>query len=199
METQEIKVVPVMIYTETTPNPNTLKFVINRPLLPDDFIELHEKSQAKGAPIAEKLFEFDAVISIYISNNFISITKNDSVDWYELMPELKLFLKSYLDDNNPILTEEFVKPQQTASNTILDTDSDVEIRIKTALDKYVKPAVEMDGGNISFVKFEEGVLVLQLQGSCSGCPSSTITLKQGIENIMKKFIPEVVAVVAENG
>jgi Fe-S cluster biogenesis protein NfuA len=107
-------------------------------------------------------------------------------------------LKKYIDEGGIILTENFVKPTKTATNEVSEDDSDVEIRIKGALDKYVKPAVEMDGGNISFVKFEDGKLTLQLQGSCSGCPSSTVTLKQGIENLLKRFVPEVQEVVAEN-
>lgn len=195
---EEVKVVPAMIYTETTPNPNTLKFVVNRPLLPNDFVEIQHIDEAKNAPIAIELFAFEQVTAIYMSNNFISITKNDSIEWFELMPEIKQFLKKYLDENKPLLLPEFVKPTKTATNEIVENDTDVNIRIKTALDKYVKPAVEMDGGNISFVKFENGTLTLQLQGSCSGCPSSTVTLKQGIENIMKRFVPEVQEVVAEN-
>lgn len=195
---EETKVVPAMIYTETTPNPNTLKFVVNRPLLPNDFVEIQNIEEAKNAPIAVELFQIANVTAIYMSNNFISITKNDAIEWFELMPEIKQFLKKYLDENKPLLLPEFIKPSKTASNEIVETDTDVNIRIKTALDKYVKPAVEMDGGNISFVKFEEGVLTLQLQGSCSGCPSSVVTLKQGIENIMKRFVPEVREVVAEN-
>ncbi|QQR99190.1 MAG: NifU family protein [Sphingobacteriales bacterium] len=193
-----IKVVPAMIYTETTPNPNTLKFVVNRPLMPNDFVEIQNIDEAKNAPIAIELFQFPNVVAIYMSNNFISITKDDKLEWFELMPEIKQFLKKYLDEDKPLLLPEFVKPSKTASNQIADNDTDVDIRIKTALDKYVKPAVEMDGGNISFVSFQDGKLTLQLQGSCSGCPSSTITLKQGIENIMKRFVPEVQEVVAEN-
>jgi Fe-S cluster biogenesis protein NfuA len=195
---EEIKIIPVMIYTETTPNPNTLKFVVNRPLLPNDFVEIQNVEEAENAPIAIELFKIKHVVAIYMSNNFISITKDDNIEWFELMPEVKLFLKQYLDANKPLLLPTFVKPSKTASNQIEDNDTDIDIRIKTALNKYVKPAVEMDGGNISFVSFNDGKLTLQLQGSCSGCPSSTITLKQGIENIMKRFVPEVQEVVAEN-
>jgi Fe-S cluster biogenesis protein NfuA len=190
--------IPLMIYTESTPNPNTLKFVTNRALLLNDAVEFQHIEETNEAPLAKTLFGFDGVTNVFISNNFVTITKTDDLLWTEIMIPIKDFLKKYLDENNTILSENFVKPTKTATNAISDDDSDVDIRIKSALDKYVKPAVEMDGGNISFVKFENGKLTLQLQGSCSGCPSSTVTLKQGIENLLKRFVPEVQEVVAEN-
>ena len=191
--------IPVMIYTESTPNPNTLKFVTNKALLLNDTVEFQSAEETNEAPLAKALFGFDAVTNVFITNNFVTITKTEDALWTEIMIPIKDFLKKYIDEGGIILTENFVKPTKTATNEVSDNDSDVEIRIKGALDKYVKPAVEMDGGNISFVKFEDGKLTLQLQGSCSGCPSSTVTLKQGIENLLKRFVPEVQEVVAENG
>ena len=190
--------IPVMIYTESTPNPNTLKFVTNKALLLNDTVEFQSADETNEAPLAKALFGFDAVTNVFITNNFVTITKTEDALWAEIMIPIKDFLKKYIDESGIILTENFVKPTKTATNEVSDNDSDVEIRIKGALDKYVKPAVEMDGGNISFVKFEDGKLTLQLQGSCSGCPSSTVTLKQGIENLLKRFVPEVQEVVAEN-
>ncbi len=190
--------IPVMIYTESTPNPNTLKFVTNKALLLNDTVEFQSTEETSEAPLAKALFGFDAVTNVFITNNFVTITKTEDALWTEIMIPIKDFLKKYIDEGGIILTENFVKPTKTATNEVSDNDSDVEIRIKGALDKYVKPAVEMDGGNISFVKFEDGKLTLQLQGSCSGCPSSTVTLKQGIENLLKRFVPEVLEVVAEN-
>jgi len=190
--------IPVMIYTESTPNPNTLKFVTNKALLLNDTVEFQSAEETNEAPLAKALFGFDAVTNVFITNNFVTITKTEDALWAEIMIPIKDFLKKYIDESGVILTENFVKPTKTATNEVSDNDSDVEIRIKGALDKYVKPAVEMDGGNISFVKFEDGKLTLQLQGSCSGCPSSTVTLKQGIENLLKRFVPEVQEVVAEN-
>lgn len=187
-----------MIYTESTPNPNTLKFVTNKALLLNDTVEFQSADETAEAPLAKALFGFDAVTNVFITNNFVTITKTEDALWTEIMIPIKDFLKKYIDEDGIILTENFVKPTKTATNEVSDNDSDVEIRIKGALDKYVKPAVEMDGGNISFVKFEDGKLTLQLQGSCSGCPSSTVTLKQGIENLLKRFVPEVQEVVAEN-
>lgn len=190
--------IPVMIYTESTPNPNTLKFVTNKALLMNDTVEFQSAEETNEAPLAKALFGFDAVTNVFITNNFVTITKTEDALWAEVMIPIKDFLKKYIDEGGIILNENFVKPTKTATNEVSDNDSDVEIRIKGALDKYVKPAVEMDGGNISFVKFEDGKLTLQLQGSCSGCPSSTVTLKQGIENLLKRFVPEVQEVVAEN-
>lgn len=192
------KISPLMIYTESTPNPNTLKFVTNKALLLNDAVEFQHIDETNEAPLAKALFGFDGVTNVFISNNFVTITKTDDLLWTEIMIPMKDFLKNYIENNNIILSENFVKPTKTATNAISEDDSDVDIRIKGALDKYVKPAVEMDGGNISFVKFEDGKLTLQLQGSCSGCPSSTVTLKQGIENLLKRFVPEVQEVVAEN-
>lgn len=195
MATQQA--VPVMIYTEATPNPLTLKFVINRPLFPNDFADLQSPEDAANAPMAQMLFAMDGVKGVFISNNFVTITKDEHISWQELMIPLKDALKHYLQEEKPVFAEGFEKPKAQAANTINDDDSDLEIRIKGVLEKYVKPAVEMDGGSISFVSFDEGKLTLQLQGSCSGCPSSTVTLKQGIDGLMKRFVPEVKEVVAQ--
>lgn len=189
---------PVMIYTEATPNPNTLKFVTNKALLLNDAIEFQTIEDTTEAPLAKALFEMEGVSNVFVSNNFVSISKTDDFLWAEIMIPIKEFLKKFIEDGNDIITANYVKPTKTATNAIYENDSDLEIRIKGALDKYVKPAVEMDGGNISFVKFDNGILTVQLQGSCSGCPSSTVTLKQGIENLMKRFVPEVQSVIAES-
>lgn len=196
---EPITKVPVMIYTESTPNPNTLKFVVNRVLLAGDAVEFQSMEETEEAPLAKALFEQDNITNVFISNNFVTISKTEEALWQEMMIDVKEFLKAYFTEEKEILTENFKKADKQATNEIKETDSDVDVRIKAALDKYVKPAVEMDGGNISFVSFADGKLILQLQGSCSGCPSSTVTLKQGIENLLKRFVPEVQEVVAENG
>ncbi|MBP7256829.1 MAG: NifU family protein [Chitinophagales bacterium] len=190
MENEIKSTVPVMIYTEATPNPATLKFVVNRPLMPDDFVELQNLEEAKGAPLAVHLFELGQISTVFISQNFITITKEEDVMWAEIMLPIKEKIKLYLESGQALFEEGFEKPKK-ATNQIHATDTDIEARIKGALDKYVKPAVEMDGGAISFVSFENGLLKLSLQGSCSGCPSSTVTLKQGIEGLMKRMVPEV--------
>lgn len=193
----EQKVVPVMIYTEATPNPLTLKFVINRPLMPNDFVDLQKSEDAEKSPFAKMLFAMEGVEGVFISNNFVTITKNEKITWQELMIPTKEAIKEFFETGQPVFEEGFAKPVKQVSNEVNADDSDVEVRIKGVLEKYVKPAVEMDGGSISFSSFDNGRLVLQLQGSCSGCPSSTVTLKQGIDGLMKRFVPEVLEVVAE--
>lgn len=190
MENEILNTVPVMIYTEATPNPATLKFVVNRPLLTNDFVEFVSKEEALEAPLVAQLFDLGKISTVFISQTFITITKIEDVMWAEIMLPIKETIKVFLESGTPLFTSNFEKPKK-ASNQIHDTDTDVEARIKGALDKYVKPAVEMDGGAISFVSFENGLLKLSLQGSCSGCPSSTVTLKQGIEGLMKRMVPEV--------
>ena len=194
----EVQKAPVMIYTEATPNPSTLKFVVNRPLFPNDYYEFESKEEAVNAPLAEELFNLDHVETVFISNNFVTITKSDDTLWVEMMPVVKNFLRDYLTEEKAVFNADFKKTGRKPTNEIGDGDSDLEVRIKGVLEKYVKPAVEMDGGAISFVSFEGGRLTLALQGSCSGCPSSTVTLKQGIENLMKRMVPEVEEVVAES-
>ncbi len=187
---------PVMIYTEATPNPATLKFVLNRVIFPNDYYEFESKAETENAPMAAKLFDIEGVTGVFISNNFVTITKSEDLMWLEIMPTVKEFLKTYIGDKNPVFTNDFKKSNRKSSNEINANDSDVDARIKGILDEYVKPAVEMDGGAISFVSFNDGLLTLALQGSCSGCPSSTVTLKDGIENLMKRMVPEVKEVVA---
>jgi Fe-S cluster biogenesis protein NfuA len=187
---------PVMIYTEATPNPATLKFVLNRVIFPNDYYEFERKEDTENAPLAAQLFDIEGVTGVFISNNFVTLTKSEDLMWLEIMPTVKEFLKTYIGDKKPVFTQDFKKSNRKSSNEISADDSDVDARIKGILDEYVKPAVEMDGGAISFVSFNDGLLTLALQGSCSGCPSSTVTLKDGIQNLMKRMVPEVKDVVA---
>ncbi len=195
METKQE--VPVLIYTEATPNPASIKFVVNRPIFPGDYVEFESIESTKNAPLAKSLFDTDLITAVFISNNFITITKKEDLLWIEVSPIIKEAIKTHIDQKKAIFDEGFNLSNRKASNEISNEDSDVEVKIKGALEKYVKPAVEMDGGAISFVSFENGILTLALQGSCSGCPSSTVTLKDGIENLMSKMVPEVKEVVAQ--
>lgn len=190
---------PVMIYTEATPNPATLKFVLNRVIFPNDYYEFESKDDTENAPMAAALFDIEGVTGVFISNNFVTITKSDDLMWLEVMPTVKEFIKEYIGDKKPVFTKDFQKTNRKSSNEVNENDSDIDVKIKGILDEYVKPAVEMDGGAINFVSFEDGLLTLELQGSCSGCPSSTVTLKDGIENLMKRMVPQVTEVVATNG
>ena len=188
----------ISIYTEMTPNPETMKFVANKLLYPGKSIYFPDVESAKPSPLAIELFGFPFIKAVFIASNFVTLTKTSDTDWNDVIPAIREFLKEYLQEDKSVINEEEVavrKPE--SSNDVLADDSDVVKRIKELLDNYVRPAVEMDGGAIQFRSYDEGVVNLMLQGSCSGCPSSMITLKAGIEGMMKRMIPEVKEVVAE--
>ena len=185
----------VSIYTEMTPNPETMKFVANKLLYPSKSIDFQNEASAHPSPLAKELFGFPFVKGVFIASNFVTLTKTLETDWNEVIPSLREFLKEYLEEGKPIINEDEI-PKKESSNGPAANDSDVVIRIKELLENYVKPAVEMDGGAISFKDYDNGKVSLSLQGSCSGCPSSMITLKSGIEGMMKRMIPEVKEVVA---
>ncbi|ASZ10331.1 NifU family protein [Chitinophaga pendula] len=188
----------ISIYTEMTPNPETMKFVANKLLYPGKSIDFPDEASAKPSPLATELFSFPFIRGVFIMANFITLTKTVDTDWSDIIPTVKAFLKEYLEEGRPVVNEdEIVVTKTVATNEVNADDSDVVKRIKELLENYVKPAVEMDGGAIQFKDYEDGVVKLMLQGSCSGCPSSMITLKAGIEGMMKRMIPEVKEVVAE--
>ena len=189
----------ISIYTEMTPNPETMKFVANKLLYPGKSIDFADESTAKPSPLAQQLFSFPFIKSVFIASNFITLTKTaETEDWQDIVPTIRQFLKEYLEEGKPVVNEEEVEAlKQPSGNMPAADDDDVVKRIKELLENYVKPAVEMDGGAIQFKSYEEGKVNLMLQGSCSGCPSSMITLKAGIEGMMKRMIPEVKEVVAE--
>ena len=168
----------VSIYTEMTPNPETMKFVANKLLYPGKSIDFPDESSAAPSPLAQELFAFPFVRSVFIAT-------------------IRQFLKEYLEEGKAVVNEDQVVVKK--DNYVINaSDEDVVGRIKELLENYVKPAVEMDGGAIAFRGFENGTVKLMMQGSCSGCPSSMITLKTGIEGMMKRMIPEVKEVVAES-
>jgi NFU1 iron-sulfur cluster scaffold homolog, mitochondrial len=187
----------ISIYTEMTPNPETMKFVANKLLYPGKSIDFPDVESAKASPLAVELFGFPFIKSVFIASNFVTLTKINDTDWQDVIPTIRQFLKEYLEEGKAVVNEDEVTIQQTDGNAISADDDDVVKRIKELLENYVKPAVEMDGGAIQFRSYNEGVVNLMLQGSCSGCPSSMITLKAGIEGMMKRMIPEVKEVVAE--
>jgi NFU1 iron-sulfur cluster scaffold homolog, mitochondrial len=188
----------ISIYTEMTPNPETMKFVANKLLYPGKSIDFPEVSTAEPSPLAQELFGFPFVKAVFIASNFITITRTSAdTDWQEVIPSIRMFLKEYLEEGKAVIDETKV-PEVKKDEVVLSGDeSDVVKRIQEILENYVKPAVEMDGGAIQFKSFKDGKVNLMLQGSCSGCPSSMITLKAGIEGMMKRMIPEVKEVVAE--
>jgi len=189
----------ISIYTEMTPNPETMKFVANKLLYPGKSVDFQDEESAKASPLAMELFSFPFIKSVFIASNFVTLTKtNETEDWQDVIPSIKQFLKEYLEEGKTIINEEEIASRKTvSSNEVSLDDDDVVKRIKELLENYVKPAVEMDGGAIQFKSYEDGKVNLMLQGSCSGCPSSMITLKAGIEGMMKRMIPEVKEVVAE--
>lgn len=187
---------PVSIYTESNPNPNSLKFVANLMLVPEgQSYDFPDKESAKNAPLAEQLFDMPFVDRVFYMNNFVTVTKKENFDWIEIKEPLKEFIRKHIENAQPLLTEEH--KEETPNNQVQSEDSEMDERIKTILEEYIKPAVEMDGGAIQYHSFHEGTVKVLLQGSCSGCPSSMVTLKAGIENLLKSMVPEVKTVEAE--
>lgn len=187
----------VTVYTESNPNPNTLKFVANFMLVPEGVSrDYPSEGDTAEAPLAKALYEnFEFISGVFYMNNFITVTKNEHVDWFEVKGAIQQFIKEWLESEKPVLTEDVsTRPATPAS---AGSGSEVIDRIEDILEEYIKPAVEMDGGAIKLSSYEDGIVTVALQGSCSGCPSSTITLKNGIENLLKREIPEVKEVVAE--
>lgn len=186
----------VSIYTEMTPNPETMKFVANKLLYPGKSIDFPDETTAGPSPLAVELFAFPFIRSVFIASNFVTLTKTPDTQWEEVIPNIREFLKQYLEDGKAVINDDQVVVKAD-NNAVNSDDTDVVKRIKELLENYVKPAVEMDGGAISYKGYDNGIVKLILQGSCSGCPSSMITLKAGIEGMMKRMIPEVKEVVAE--
>ncbi len=195
----------VSIYTEDTPNPQAIKFVLNRMLFPQssaDFTTLEEAEAV--SPLATKLFkDYDFVSNVFIMNNFVTVTKKVAEPWYELIPDLREAIKTYISEGHTIIdTDAYAKavaenPSSANPNVIREDDEEVVKKIKEMLTKYVQPAVEGDGGSVVFRSFDQGIVRLGMQGACSGCPSSSITLKSGIEGLLKRMVPEVESVEAE--
>jgi len=178
-----------------------MKFVFNIELLPDGLSFDYEQpadglTKEKSSPLAVALFGFDFVQRVFITSNFITLTKSENIAWEDELFGIKQYLKTYFADKKPV----FSLPEGNYADVTESTDSEIITKIKNVLDQYVKPAVESDGGAISFHSFNEetGQVKVILQGSCSGCPSSTITLKAGIETLMTRMVPEVKEVVAES-
>lgn len=186
----------VSIYTEMTPNPETMKFVANKLLYPGKSIDFPDESAAGASPLAKELFAFPFIRSVFIASNFVTLSKTPDTQWEDVIPTVRDFLKTYLEEGKTVINEDQVVTKKETA--VSGDDTDVVVRIKELLENYVRPAVEMDGGAISFKGYDNGTVKLMMQGSCSGCPSSMITLKAGIEGMMKRMIPEVKEVVAES-
>lgn len=197
---------PVMLYTEETPNPESLKFVTNRMLYRGTADFREEALAREWSPLAAALFDMPFVKGVYVTNNFVTVTKEMNYDWADIMLKIKEFIKTYVTNGSIIVHEGFaeamaeIEAQRDAEgHNYSEEDAELVRRIRELIDTYVKPAVEMDGGNIEFKSFHNGIVTVILQGSCSGCPSSTVTLKAGIEGMLTRMIPEVKEVVSEMG
>ncbi len=192
---------PIFIYTELSPNPNSMKFVLNFELVPDG-LSFDYPSQAAAleegrvSPLAADLFQFPFVQRVFVASNFVTLSKDDETQWEDVLRDVKSFLKIYFEEEQPVFDDATI-----SKNTVVVSadESETVQKIKAVLDQYVRPAVESDGGAINFHSFDEqdGKVKVMLQGSCSGCPSATLTLKAGIENLLTRMVPGVKEVVAE--
>ncbi|MBC8464401.1 MAG: NifU family protein [Bacteroidetes bacterium] len=195
--------VPVSLYAESTPNPEVMKFTANKMLVDTHIYEFMNRAEAVDSPLALELFGFPFVESVFISNNFVSVTKKtNSIDWADIVMEMREFIRDYLVNGGVVIKENATAkeiPTVQHKEELKRDFTETEQKIADLLDEYVRPAVEQDGGFISLKKFENGIVTVSLQGACSGCPSSSQTLKGGIEGLLKKMMPdEVTEVVADN-
>lgn len=192
--------IPVSVYAESTPNPAVMKFVANKPLVTQS-VEFKNIDEAQKAPLAQQLFHFPFVKEVFIDANYVSITKYEVAEWDTIVMEVREFIRNYIEKGNLVLTK--LPPQPNATEeTSAPNLSETESQIVSILEEYIKPAVASDGGNIQFDSYNEVEKSVQviLQGACSGCPSSTFTLKNGIENMLKEMMPgKIERVVALNG
>ena len=192
IEPGEPRVVPVTIYAESTPNPAVMKFVANKPLVKGIF-EFKNVESAASSPLAVELFNFPFVKEVFISSNYVSITKLDSVEWFELTNEVREFIRNYLESGGEIIKTAAGEPTNGTQGVVNIENrelNDIDKEIIAILDEYIKPAVAGDGGHIAFESFDPDSKTVRviLQGACSGCPSSTVTLKNGIETMLREML-----------
>jgi Fe-S cluster biogenesis protein NfuA len=192
--------IPVSIYAESTPNPAVMKFVANKPLVTQT-VEFKNIDEANNAPMAQQLFHFPFVKEVFIDANYVSITKYEVAEWDSIVLEVREFIRKYIEEGKLIL-KEIPQQDETTDESTATNLGETESQIVSILDEYIKPAVASDGGNIQFDSYNEVDKTVQviLQGACSGCPSSTFTLKNGIENMLKEMMPgKIKSVIALNG
>jgi NFU1 iron-sulfur cluster scaffold homolog, mitochondrial len=179
----------INVYTESTPNPATMKFLVNK-LLINGSADFPTKESAEASPFAKELYKFNFVNGVFFASNFVTVTKTEDAEWADIEQILKEFVKGAVESELKI-------QEKTIDETPAFEGTEQEVKIQQILHDYVRPAVEQDGGAISYKSFENGIVTVELRGSCSGCPSSTFTLKAGIENLLKRMVPEVQEVVSE--
>ena len=179
----------MFIQTEETPNPATLKFIPGRAVMPSGTANFTSADEAKRSPLAERLYDVEGVNGVFLGSDFVTVTKTADKDWHLMKPAILGVIMEHFTANRPAIVEAAAQSGEGGA-----ADSEIVTQIKELLETRVRPAVAQDGGDIIFQGFEDGVVLLHLQGSCSGCPSSTATLKMGIENMLKHYIPEVTEV-----
>ena len=182
----------MFIQTEDTPNPDTLKFIPGTAILDKDTFDFPNLESANASPRASRLFEIEGVSRVFLATDFISVTKQTELDWNNLKPSILTGIMDHFSSGLPVINQ---SDESNLENSNAE-DSETIKQIKDLLETRVRPAVAMDGGDISFCSFESGVVTLQMKGACAGCPSSTATLKMGIENMLRHYIPEVTEVKA---
>jgi NFU1 iron-sulfur cluster scaffold homolog, mitochondrial len=201
-EEENTKKKAIEVYAEVTPNPSVMKFGSSKSLTTTD-VECKNIDEANAtSPLAQELFHFPFVKEVFISENYVSITKFGMVEWNEIYPELRSFILAYLQDNKTIIKELPIKESKETNTVVSENLDEISAQIVSILDEYIKPAVASDGGNIAFRSYdaESKIVSVILQGACSGCPSSTITLKNGIETMLKDMLPNLInEVIAING
>tara|TARA_B100001741_G_scaffold184153_1_gene151592 strand:- start:364 stop:915 length:552 start_codon:yes stop_codon:yes gene_type:complete len=178
----------MFIQTEDTPNPNTLKFMPGVVVLEKNTVDFSSIKSASKSNLAKMLFDVNGVKRVFLGSDFISVTKSEDLDWDILKPSILTAIMEHFASGKPIIEIE--------NDTKIESENDTEVvkQIKELIDQRVRPAVAMDGGDISFCSFDQGIVTLEMKGACAGCPSSTATLKMGIENMLKHYIPEVIEV-----
>ena len=184
----------MFIQTEETPNPSTLKFLPGQEVLPNGSMDFRSEHDAKKSPLAAALFNVDGVVGVFFSDDFITITKRDDKDWHLMKPGLLGVIMEHFTANRPVIISD--EDNNAPSSSVEDEEDEVVSQIKELLYTRVRPAVAQDGGDIVFEDFTDGTVTVQMRGACAGCPSSTATLKMGIENMLRHYIPEVKEVVA---
>ncbi|HEU5290358.1 MAG TPA: NifU family protein [Cyclobacteriaceae bacterium] len=174
----------VHIYLESNPNPNSLKFVVNEMLVPEGIsFDFPDAESTENAPLAKELFQYPFVDRVFYMSNFVTVTKKGDVEWLEIQGTIKEHIKKFLEAGKYII--EVSEPEVSSP----EEETETVKKIKTILEEYIRPAVEQDGGAITYHSFKEGIVKVKLQGSCSGCPSSMVTLKAGIENLFQRMMP----------
>lgn len=192
---------PFTIYAENTPNPHSMKFVANKMLNQADPIEYLKSDPLVSSPLALKLFQMPFITGIFVAGNYITINKNDTIEWHDVVMELRILITEFLNEGGIVLQNPVDITNDPTPETATSLDgkkelNEMDLKITDILNEYIRPGVEQDGGSINYHSFNEGIVTVNLRGACSGCPSAALTLKSGIETVLKRLVPEVQEVVA---